>query len=147
MFHNTNDKKRPLSDDIEIINKVAETAEDFFHELKRKLGISMDLDKFQEIYVPRIDYVILKEEGRNNCRYVGGEFKIKLVSDDKYECSYEIYFSDINNDENIHKLSAKSDSLTCTGLTAELLEELRKEDIVFEIEEPSKESRESFYRK
>ncbi len=146
MFRNIGKKKRSSEDgDRDIVYPVYQEVKDFFHELKVKFECLMDLEEFQKIYVPKIDDVILKEEGKNDCRYLGGEFKIRMINDDQYECAYVIYFSDGSDVEKIHSLSAKSELLPCTGLTDDLTDELKKEDIIFNIEEPSKESRKRFY--
>lgn len=113
------------------------------HKRVSKVGFSVSLEDLQDNYATALDMLIIKEEETKNCQYVGGEFRIALIGDGKYDCAYDFYFEDENG--SFHELSAHTEPLPLDGLTDDFRKELEDEKVLcFDLGEPSEESRQKY---
>ena len=118
---------------------IIEVVKDIFQEISKQLnrvGFNVSLEELQSRYDDALAKIILNEEREKNCRYISGEFKISALDEQKYQCSYALYFED--TDKSYHALEAKSAPLDINCLTEDFQSELRKGVMTFEIEEPDR---------
>ena len=117
---------------------IFDAIEKLFNDISTKIkqgGFSVSLDELYSRYNDALSKIILEEERRENCKYISGEFKISCVGNEKYQCSYELYFEDAG--ESFHVLRAQTGALDIGGLTEDFQTELKRERVLkFEIEEP-----------
>lgn len=118
---------------------IIEVVKDIFQEISKQLnrvGLNVNLEELQDRYDDALKKIILAEEREKNCRYLSGEFKISALNDEKYQCSYALYFEDVG--ESYHALEAKTVPLDMNCLTEDFQTELRKGVMTFEIDEPKR---------
>ena len=117
---------------------IFDAIEKLFNDISTKInrgGFSISLDELYSRYNDALNKIILDEQRRENCKYISGEFKISCAGNEKYQCSYELYFEDAG--ESFHVLRAQSELLDIGGLTEDFQAELKRERVLkFEIEEP-----------
>lgn len=115
---------------------IIEVVKDIFQEISKQLnrvGFNVSLEELQDRYDDALQKIILDEEREKNCRYISGEFKISAVDEEKYQCSYAMYFEDA--DGSYHVLEAQTKLLDLNCLTEDFRDELKKGVMTFEIEE------------
>ena len=126
----------------DIAKRIGSKLQDFRKKLKQ-VELSVSLEELQENYAPMLDILILREEEAENCRYIGGEFRIALSAEGCYDCAYDFYFED--KDGTFHELFAQTGPLPLNGITADFRKELEDEKVLcFELGEPSEESRQKY---
>lgn len=112
---------------------------DIFQEVGKylnRVGFFVSLEELQSRYDDALKKIILKEEREKNCRYISGVFKISVLDERNYRCSYALYFEDA--DENFHVLEAQSSPLDLNCLTKVFRHEIKREGILsFEIDAPN----------
>lgn len=112
---------------------------DIFQEVGKylnRVGFFVSLEELQSSYDDALKKIILKEEREKNCSYISGEFKISVLDERNYRCSYALYFEDA--DENFHVPEAQSSPLDLNCLTEDFRDELKREDVLaFEIDAPN----------
>ena len=117
--------------------EIFDVVKDIFQEVGNRLnsvGFYVSLEELQSRYDDALKKIILNEEREKNCRYISGEFKISAVDEKNYQCSYALYFEDI--DESFHILEAKTVPLDINCLTKDFRDELKREGtLAFEIDE------------
>ena len=129
-----------------IASTIVDSLEVLFHNIAKKfngIGLSVSLDELKNNYTEALDMIILQEEDTKDCKYISGEFSINYLDEKSYNCAYELYFED--KDEQYHTLEAKTKPLFSTNLTKELQEDLKNnKEIKFELSEPSAENRKRY---
>lgn len=121
-------------------NQLAEKIQNLFQEIAlqfNRLKLSVSLEELQTRYGSALDEIILREEERNHCNFLSGEFKISAVDEKFYRCAYALYFEDA--DEKFHTLEAQTKDLDIGCLAEDFRLALQSAgELKFEIDEPAR---------